>query len=210
VTELLEKVTRPRRTLLGPLGAFAMLVALGGCSSGTSSPPAPVEATGSVHCGSITGSVDFSPALTSSGNVAETTDVTVHLSDCATSDSNISKVSSGVATTSLKGGTNSCAGLATSKALTVNTTWEPSGIKPSVVSFSGFSVATDSQGNSGFELPGSGHTVKVVGSFAGNDGGATSSASIYADMGATALLSGCTQPSGLASITVASGQVTLK
>lgn len=198
--------------LLSVLVLSAVLVQ--GCSSNPAahvSASAPVSASGSVHCSKVTGSVGFSPPLTTKGAAAETTTVSLKLARCSPSGSNVSVVSSGLATSTYTSGTSVCADLIKSRALTVNTTWSPTSIKPSVVTFSGFSLGTNSADDSGFVLPGKSPnpSAKVVGSFAGSNHGASSTALVYANEGATQLVGGCSKASGLASITVGSGVVTL-
>jgi hypothetical protein len=91
----------------------------------------------------------------------------------------------------------------------VAVTWTPANVRPSVASFSGFVVTTDDAGSTGFAFPGAGHTANVTGSFTGSDRGALSTASVYTDETATEIAGGCSQLSGLASIPIESGEVSL-
>jgi len=185
------------------LGLFAIMVT--GCSSSASSSGV---ATGGVSCSQITGTVSFAPPLATSGKAAETTTVTLRASKCNTSDSDVSVVS-GAATATINRATNACASLLTSKAITATVTWKPTSIRPTVVRFSGFSVTADKAGDAGFALPGPGHSVDVTGSFAGADHGARSQAVVFSSQPATQPLAACAQASGLSTIVVASGALTL-
>ena len=107
------------------------------------------------------------------------------------------------------GGTNVCSGLLTSKAFTVRIKWTPTNVHLSSVRFSGFQATADQAGDAGFALPGTGHRVTVKGSFAGTDKGASSMASVFSDESSIQAVTTCGQATGLASLTVASGQVSL-
>jgi hypothetical protein len=198
-----------------------VLVLLEGCSSGPASDAtATGTATGTIRCRQVTGSVDFSPALTVDGRSAEKISVRAHLSHCSALGSNVSSVSGGVTTLAIAVPTNACAGLlqfpaslgnvstpSSSRAITADTTWRPKSIRPSVMTFSGFALTSDDDGDPGFAFPGVGHTVKVSGSFAGRDDGALSVASVFTHEKASEILNRCSR-SGLTSIEIASGQVT--
>jgi len=181
------------------------LAALGSCTSG----PAPVTATGSVRCSGITGFIAFSPPLTTSGESPETATIVASALRCSILRSDVSVISSVVVTANITGGTSSCSGFATSTAITLDVDWRPTTIGQSLVTFSGFMVASDTKGNSEFVLPGTGHGAKVQGSFAGNDRGATSTASFFTTLG-TSQLSRCpTRSPGLSSIKIGTGEFTL-
>ena len=200
-------MTRQLRIGSGALILVFVLAGAQGCGGG--SPSGPLSAPGSVRCTEVTGSIDFSPAMTDTGSAPETSTVTVHLAHCTTSGSDVT-VSGGVSTSSLTGGTNSCTSLLVSRSVTVTTRWSSSKrIKPSVVEFSGFSATATASGSGGFALPGKGHMVNVEGSFAGSDDGASSYSDLFFTEPAGQVLSDCAQPSGVASLTVGSGQVAL-
>jgi len=76
------------------------------------------------------------------------------------------------------------------------------------MTLSGFVLTTDDGGDPGFAFPGAGHRAIVVGSFAGKDSGALSVASVFANEGASEILSRCSMLSGLTSIGIVSGEVT--
>ncbi len=129
----------------------------------------------------------------------------MQFSHCSTSGSNVSVVSGGVGTGTYTAPTNSCSVLAKSVRISLDVTWTPKSIKPSIVSYSGLSVVMNKAGDAGYTVPGTGGTVKVVGSFAGNDLGARTTATVYSSETAAQVLSTCSSPSGLASIPFVSG-----
>jgi hypothetical protein len=87
--------------------------------------------------------------------------------------------------------------------------WSPATITPSVLDFSGYSITSTPAGNGGFSFPDPGGTAKVTGSFAGSDAGASSTAALYFDPSVAQIQSVC-RSSGLSSLPVTSGTVTLK
>jgi hypothetical protein len=182
-------------------------------ASSTSSASAPATASGSVTCSTVTGSLAFSPPLTATGAGAgagaETGTIRLHASGCATSGSDVSAVGSGTAAVSLSSPTSTCSGVLTLRSVALTIHWMPSTVTPSVLAFSGYSIASRPTGNGGFSFPDPGGTAKVTGSFAGSDGGASSTAAIYFDPSVAQLQSVC-RSSGLSSIPVTSGTVTLR
>ena len=202
----------PGRSRRGP-GALALLAAVavtaGACSSGSPAAPAAVVARGTVSCRSVTGSVSFSPPLTAKGTSPETSTIAVSASRCTVSGSNVNRVEGASASATLMSATNACQGLLTSQALTFTVHWSPSIIRPTVLHYSGYTVSV-SAGKGAFTLPDAGGTASVTGSFAGSDHGAGSSALAVADESATGLVSACGSSTGLASIPVTSGTLTLK
>jgi hypothetical protein len=207
---------RPEHVMLGLLPLLTL--AIESCAGG---PHASTVATGSVRCANVTGTVDFSPALSVSGKAPETVTVSARLAQCSAMGSNDARVSGGLATLTIPVPTNACSGLlqfpsaignvaspSSSRTISVDTTWSPPGITPSVMTFSGFVVTTDASGDAGFAFPGTGHSAKVQGSFAGKDSGALSTASVFANEGASQILSSCSHLSGLTSIPIVSGEVT--
>jgi len=198
-----------RSSLLLALGLIAVLA--GACSSSPSTPVATVVvARGGVTCNTITGSLTFSPSLTTKGGAAETTSITVNAAGCVTAGSNVSRVIRGVGTATLTSTSNSCAGLLNSRPLTIDIAWTPATVHPSVVTFTGYGGTSGPSGGEGFMLPKSGATAKVTGSFAGSDHGAGSTATAFSGQTTTQLLTACESSAGLTSIAVTSGTVTLK
>ncbi len=192
--------------VLLPLGVVVAMTA--GCSSSTTptaSAPKVVVATGSVTCTTLTGTVSFSPPLTDSGTSPGTTSITVTSSGCTAAGSDVATVTGGTGTASVSNAKDSCSSLLTPQPLTFDITWSPATIHKSVVTFSGYSI-----GASGFTLPASGGNVKVAGSFAGPDHGASSAATANSSEDAQALLAACGSSAGLASIPVTSGSLLLK
>ncbi len=200
---------KTRSMLLVALVPVAVLATA--CSSSPSTPVATVMvASGGVTCSNITGSLTFSPALTVKGGTAESTSITVNAAGCVTSGSNVSAITRGTGTATLTSTSNSCAGLLNSRPVTVDITWTPAVVHPSVVTFSGYGGATGPSGGEGFMLPKSGATAKVTGSFAGSDHGAGTTATAFSGETTTQLLGACESSAGLTSIAVTSGSVTLK
>lgn len=180
-------------------------------SSTTSSTSAPMVATGSITC-SGTGTVTFDPPLAKGGtSISETVTIVIAATACTTSGSNVSKVTGATSTLTIQLASNACSVLGASNAASGTPTWTarwtPSSIENSMVTFSGHQIVTNSAGDVGFVFPNSGGTASVMGSFAGNDNGASSSASSYTDMSAANVLSTC-RASGLPSLT-GTGTVTL-
>jgi hypothetical protein len=124
-----------------------------------------------VTCNDVTGSLAFSPPLTATGAGAgagaETGTIRLHATGCATSGSNVSAVGSGTAAVSLTSPTSTCSGVLTLRPVALTTHWTPSTVTPSVLTFSGYSIASRPTGNGGFSFPDPGGTAKVTGSFAG-------------------------------------------
>jgi hypothetical protein len=191
-----------------PAGVGAALATLAVWASGCGKSGAVSSvAAGSVSCGEITGSIAFTPALTTSGQKSETSDVTLHASGCTSSGAHAPAVHSGVATARITGPTNACNTLNSTQKITVHMTWTPARISPSAASFSGAVVTTDAQGHAGFMLPRSpGATVQ--GSFAGSNGGTGSTLSVFSSEAVGDWLSAC-QSGGLSKIDVTSGSLRL-
>ncbi len=173
---------KSRLAFLLPLGLVAGLA-----TSCSSSPHVAtvVVATGGVTCNSITGALTFTPPLTTKGGSAESTAITLNATGCATSGSNVSKVTRGTASATITDTSNACTGLLNSRPITVNITWTPATIHPSVLTFSGYAGSTGSGGDLGFTLPKSGDTAKVIGSFPGADHGAGSTSTAFSNQSGT-------------------------
>jgi hypothetical protein len=195
---------RPTAAISVPCVSGLLALALAGCGGGSSAATGP--ATGSITCQNITGTADFSPPLTLSGSATDTTTITLTSTECTTSGSDVTKVVSGTATVHNTSGSSSCVALLNSRPLTATVNWDPDTIEPSVVSFSGYSPTE--AGGTGFLFPGTGHSAKVTGSFAGANHGADSSASAFTTESTTQILGECSGP-GLASIPISSGVLKL-
>ena len=205
-----------RMSLVLPLGLVATLAACSSSSGPSSSPTTsptttlPTLATGSITCTNISGSLTFSPPLTTKGGSAESTAISLSAAACTTTGSNVTNVTGGSGSATITSATNSCAGLLSSRQLTIDMTWAPSTTRKSVVTFSGYGGATGPSGGEGFSLPDKGGTTKVTGSFAGSDGGASTTATAYSGESGTQLLTACGSSAGLPSIQVTSGSLNLK
>jgi hypothetical protein len=189
---------------LVPIG----LVVIAGCSSGSSAPPV-VVATGGVTCSDVSGTVSFSPPLTTSGSAAETVTVNLTTKGCTTHGSNVAHVQGGKIAATLSESSSACAALLNTQPVVVSATWSPTTIHPSTIDISGYSIGVSPSGGGGFTLPNKGGTSKVSGSFAGDDHGASSTSAIYSDQGVGQLVSACASAGGLSSITVTSGHLSL-
>jgi hypothetical protein len=205
-----EAHRRPAPRALAALAVVMLLAAACGSGGGSSSATGPVVATGSVTCTGLTGSVSFTPPLTSSATTAGQTAVNATATGCTTKGSNVSTIQSAALNGTISTATSACTGLLTSKPLTLYVTWDPPSVARSMLRFSGYTVGSSSGGGGGLVLPGSGNSAHVTGSFAGSDHGAESTANAYSSQGATQLLAACASPGGLANILVTSGKLTLK
>ncbi len=200
-----------RLSLLVPLGLPAILATA--CSSSPSAAPPTTTltlATGEVTCTDITGALTFSPPLTTKGGSAESTAITLTAGRCTTKGSNVTTVTGATESATITSATNSCTGLLTSRALTINIAWNPTTIRPSVLTFSGYAGTSSSAGDVGFALPSSGGDAKVTGSFSGADHGAGSTATALSSQTGTQLLAACASSAGLTSVQVSSGTMTLQ
>lgn len=104
--------------------------------------------------------------------------------------------------------TNSCASLLVSTPVTLVATWSPSSIRPSVASFSGYSIGT-SGGHAVYNLPNAGGSVTVTGSFVGADRGAHSMGSAISTMTLSRIIAACASPGGMSGDTIVDGTATL-
>ena len=190
------------------LACTAVLASACGSSSSSGS-TAPAAATGAVTCSNIIGGLSFSPPLTATGSGPETASIRLQASGCTTSGSSVSTVTSGTAKVTLTSPDSTCAGVLTLRSVALTIRWAPPSILPSTLTFSGYSIVSKPSGSGGFTFPDPGGTAKVTGSFAGSDGGAGSTATIYFDPSVAQIQTVC-RSSGLASIPVTSGTVTLK
>lgn len=195
--------------------ALTTAVVIGGSgTAGATTPPPPAK--GTIKCNLIAGKVTFNPPLTLNGTASDTKEVaTVAAKEkkCTATPPPTpvsGKVHTTITTLKPSGKANACAGLLTSRAVTLNVHWVmPTGVAPianSKVHFSGYKIGTNSAGDEGFILPQPGGTASVKGSYPGTNGGATTHAKAYTNETATQLAASCGSPTGLASVTIASGQ----
>ena len=198
---------RPTIRVVVPAVLLAILAT--GCGSSSASSSA-VVATGGIACSDLSGSVTFSPPLTTDGTAAETVSIGLTARGCTTHGSNVSRVEEGQIRSSLTISSSACAGLLNPQPIAVDVTWSPSGIHPSAVKVSGYSIGVSASGGGGFTLPNKGGTSQVNGSFAGTDHGSSSSSAIYSAEPVGQLVTSCGSAGGLASIAVTSGHLVLQ
>lgn len=192
---------------VAPLLLVAGFVAACSSSTSTTVVVATKQATGKVACNSLSGTLAFVPPLTNSGTKSETTTVTVSSSGCTTSGSNVSTISSGHGVATIHEANNSCAGITMSKPVKVSVVWKPVTVRPTTVSFSGYSVVSNASGDEGFALPENGGSATVSGSFSGS--GSTASATAYSSSTAAQIATACGSTTGLTKLTVSSGNVSI-
>ena len=195
------------------LGVVVLAAVAAGCSatpsasSSTSSMPS--VASGDVTCAHITGGISFSPPLTSTGSAAQQTRISLTATGCTSSASSAPVVSRGTAEVTIPSTTSACSGVLTLRSVALAIHWTPATIRPSTVTFPGYNIVSTPTGSAGFSFPSSGGSASVVGSFAGSDRGAASTAALYFDPSVTQIQAVC-KSSGLASLPVTSGTVTLR
>jgi hypothetical protein len=106
---------------------------------------------------------------------------------------------------------NSCAALLGSgsktSATTLTITWQPDSISPSTVTFTGFSVT---KSHEGIILNFGGHGTRAKGSYAGPDAGASSTMTLTPKLTRAQLAKTCAAKSGLASLTLSAGSLSLQ
>jgi len=204
------------RTMRSPLLVSLALVSISAAACSSSSSPNASPATtaltlarGGLSCTTITGSLTFSPPLTTKGVSPESTAIALTATGCTTEGSNVTNVTGGSGSATITSPTNSCTGLLNSRAIKIDLAWTPPTIRQSVLTFSGYAGASSS-GNEGFTLPNAGGTAKVTGSFAGSDHGAGSTAATFSNQTGMQLLTACGSSSGLTSLQVTSGTLILK
>jgi len=169
------------------------------------------NATGTIQCTKITGTVSFTPPLTNTGTAAETaTTVKLKISKCAADPkaSAVPKkgtVSSNIATPTSTDSCGSLLGTSTPTSDTVTAKWSPTSINSSVGSYSGFTISTGPppKDDEILNLPGTGGTSSTAGSYAGS--GQTSTLTLGESQ--SSLAATCSTPAGLKSIKIISGDV---
>jgi hypothetical protein len=162
-------------------------------------------ATGSVTCTKVTGSITYRPAVRHVGSVPETQTFTFTARGCSTHNSNVHRVVSGTLKVSVRRSSNSCADLLVTHLSTSTGTWRPTSIRPTTATFSGYAYVFSKAGDIGFTVPNVGGTARVTGSFAGQDHGATSTATAYTNMTLTQFRAACLSASGLTRQTIVGG-----
>ena len=198
-----------RAVALGVVALAAVATLAAGCSAtpsaSSSTSGMPTVATGDVTCSHVTGGISFSPPLTSTGTAAQSTRISLTATGCTTSGSHTPVVTRGTAPST----TSACSGVLTLRSVALTIHWTPTTIRPSTLTFPGYNIVSTPSGSAGFSFPSSGGSASVVGSFAGSDRGAASTAALYFDPSVAQIQAVC-KSSGLASLPVTSGTVTLK
>ncbi len=182
-------------------------------SLAAASPAAAVRATGSVTCGSVTGRITYRPALHHVGTTPDSVSITLRATRCATTRSNVTRVTSGTLTQSIHLTTNSCQSALSVVSGTVrgSGTWSAPTrrLKPTSATFSGVAFVRRPNGAFGMVLPEPAGTASATGSFAGTDHGARTSAVAYSSLTSAQVLRACTSSAGLAVLSVTSGRLTV-
>ncbi len=169
----------------------------------------PVNAPGTVHCTSVTGSVKFKPPLTLTAGGTTVTAKGI-FSGCTGTGGETGLTGKFKATISSTGPNHGCAGLAggtSSETFTVKWKGDLNGSKakfnPSTVVVDGSTIVTNGAGDEGFELPNpSTPTSTTTGSFAG-----VSHAESFAYTNETAAAFSSACGPGIKSVTIASGSI---
>lgn len=185
-------------------------LALSAIGAGTAT-AGPAAITGTVTCTSVTGSISFTPALTSTGAGTETNEpVKLTVKGC-TITGGTHKPKSGVITGNLKGSPDTCQSLlfgTSSQTIGLTTKWTPLSDKTSKTSFTGFNSVTDPSGtymgDQGFQLPNTGGSGQTTGSYA--DSAPTATA--YTNQTPATLGTLC-GGAGVTKVTIVTGTATL-
>jgi hypothetical protein len=198
-----------RRLLFAALTLVLGVAAVTALNVGTASAGAPpVNATGTVSCSSITGSLKFGPALNLTGGSAETIKVKLMLDGCEATGSNVTSSGfSGKAKGSLSIPTNDCTILnkANSVSGSLLIKWSVKAglakLNPSSLSFTSLTgTPTGGNGDVGFVFS----DQALSGSFSGVLGGEIDSGQTAAAIDGA---SGCGAPKGLKKLAVAAGHL---
>jgi hypothetical protein len=168
-----------------------------------------VVATGSVTCTKVTGSVTYHPAEhhISTGPVRIV--FVFHASQCRTKGSNVKDVTGGSLSEVVARPTNACASGISSHPVHATGTWTAKNVKLHSTTgiYSGFAFVFAPSGDVGVDIPETGGTAHITGSFAGTNHGATSTVVSYINLTATEVRAECLSPKGLSSVTITSGRV---
>lgn len=196
------------RKLLVVAAAIAVPAGLviGGATAGAKTPP--INATNdTATCTTVSGSVKFSPAVSSSEAAGVTTStVKATLGGCTTNAAGLT-ITNGKTTGSFNdgshaAGTNGCSTLvgASPESGSLTTKWKTS---PKLSSGNSVTPVTQvygtlaADGNAQFEIPGPGGTASGTGSFEGTNGGASDESDAQSTTSADAILGTCDGKKGL-------------
>ncbi|HYA68385.1 MAG TPA: hypothetical protein VED63_06610, partial [Acidimicrobiales bacterium] len=161
--------------------------------------------TGTVACNDVSGTVTFNPPLTDGGTSPEVALAQVTIGGCVGADG-ATTPDAGYGTVSLFTSTDDCADLAAGGApiaTSLAVGWSPTTLGTSSIDFSGFSLSPS--GGAGFSLGGSGTTVS--GSYPGEDGGASTTATAVATLSTADIIAACGSTDGLESLTLTGGSL---
>jgi len=175
-----------------------------------------VAAIGTLSCTGVTGRVTFNPPLVNGGTTSGREKVSVAVSACTTAGSNYPTPVTAKGTSSGKLVTNDCVSL-----LTGSTSMDVSDPALAVrlslprPSYSGVKVQANFGGGTHITAPQfgwslSGVGTKVVSSFTGSDGGASSSAQYVSNFTLAQVMTACASPNGLKSLKITSGAISLE
>ncbi|HYA68317.1 MAG TPA: hypothetical protein VED63_06265 [Acidimicrobiales bacterium] len=194
-----------RRTLVTTSLLVASICLVTGVGTGLAF--ASVSQPGTVECRAVSGVIKFNPPLTSGGSSAEAAALRIAVKGCKASGGGLTPhVGKGfvVLTTT----TNNCDDLTSGEirgvALVIR--WSPTKIGDSTLAFPGFTPVAG--GKVGLSAGGAGTTVS--GSYAGTDGGASSTLALISNLSATQEVKACQSVRGLRSVTIQEGTLVLQ
>ena len=183
---------------------ITMITVFGGVASAKKGGGA-INQPGTVSCNTIKGTITFNPPLTLSGSSPENANVKITVKGCSVTGGTVKPKKGTVSGGLTSGGNNNCTSLENSQPETLTVKWAPAGkINPTTASFSGYSVATNAQGDEGFSLPNSGGTGSTAGSYAQSSG---VTATAYSNETSSQLASACGSSGGLKTLKLTSGSI---
>ena len=151
--------------------------------------------TGTYSCSKVTGSITFKPALTNAGGKAETTTVATTASTCSgTANPKVTKVT-GKAT--IKTSTNACSNLKNPQTVTMTMTNTPAVSPKSVLHATSGEIVTATK-----------ITFTLTGTVSGSYVSSSASGSGVLTQTPTAVAKSCASKTGLAKVTIKSGNLT--
>ena len=163
---------------------------------------------GSVSCTLVTGTVNFDPPITLTGDLPETITFSLSLGGCTATGNGAVQVTSGTATATIKAARNHFLTLNVPQPVAFAVTWEPNSVHASVILFSSYALLIDTSGHAGFTFPSAG-TAQVAGSYPGSDNGAKSTLSFLTSTTNQQMLDTSKTSTGVGSLDVVIGTFTL-
>lgn len=190
-------------------GAIALslgLVSMFGLDAAQATSPHAVV-PGTLSCTGMAGTVKFNPPLTSTGGSAEQVTLIGGIKGCTASGGSSVTPSKGTITGKISTPSNSCSSLlSTTSIVHAEVVWSPKKDGKSTGSFSGYTVLLTP--TVGFGLPNSGGSVSGQGSYAGSDGGNSSTVTVFTSLTQSQALNTCVA-SGLKKFKITSGTLHL-